>query len=104
MTKDEAVALQVALTQRGLPIGKAGADGWVGAQTRKALRAFQRARGLPATGEPDGPTLAALVVPNEPPIIRKAASAPRLQEPSARTVRNGKRSNQPRGKHVRDRG
>ena len=102
MTKDEAVALQVALIQRGLPIGEAGADGWVGAQTRKAIRAFQRARGLPATGEPDGPTLAALVVPNEPPIIRKAASAPRLQEPSARTVRNDKRSNQPRGKRGQD--
>ena len=103
MTKDEAVALQVALIQRGLPIGEAGADGWVGAQTRKAIRAFQRARGLPATGEPDGPTLAALVVPNEPPIIRKAASVPRLQGPPGRLVTNGKRSNQPRGKRVRDR-
>jgi hypothetical protein len=35
-------------------------DGWLGARTRGALQAFQRARGLPVTGEPDRATLAEL--------------------------------------------
>jgi peptidoglycan hydrolase-like protein with peptidoglycan-binding domain len=35
-------------------------DGVVGARTRAALRAFQEARGLDPTGEPDGSTLAEL--------------------------------------------
>jgi lipoprotein-anchoring transpeptidase ErfK/SrfK len=36
------------------------ADGRVGSRTHAALRAFQAARALPVTGEPDGATLAAL--------------------------------------------
>jgi peptidoglycan hydrolase-like protein with peptidoglycan-binding domain len=36
------------------------ADGVVGGRTRAALRAFQEARGLDPTGEPDGSTLAEL--------------------------------------------
>lgn len=36
------------------------ADGKVGSRTHAALRAFQKARGLPVTGEPSGATLAAL--------------------------------------------
>ena len=38
------------------------ADGVVGARTRAALRAFQEARGLDPTGEPDGSSLAELGV------------------------------------------
>jgi peptidoglycan hydrolase-like protein with peptidoglycan-binding domain len=38
------------------------ADGVAGARTRAALRAFQEARGLGPTGEPDGPTLTELGV------------------------------------------
>ncbi len=35
-------------------------DGWIGAKTRAALEAFQRAEGLPRTGDPDPATIAAL--------------------------------------------
>jgi peptidoglycan hydrolase-like protein with peptidoglycan-binding domain len=38
------------------------ADGIVGARTRAALRAFQEARDLAPTGEPNGPTLTELGV------------------------------------------
>jgi peptidoglycan hydrolase-like protein with peptidoglycan-binding domain len=38
------------------------ADGIVGARTRAALRAFQEARNLAPTGEPNGPTLTELGV------------------------------------------
>lgn len=63
----EAQALLALLFQRlvadgyafpGFDAGKV--DGIIGARTRTALRAYQWARGLPATGEPDGATLDAL--------------------------------------------
>jgi len=39
-----------------------GVDGWYGAQTQRALIAFQKARGLEQTGKPDAATRASLQV------------------------------------------
>lgn len=50
LTKDDRIALQQGLTRRGFDTG--GADGVIGPDTRKALRAYQSSRGLPVTGEP----------------------------------------------------
>ncbi len=51
-------ALQQALARQGFRTG--AADGVWGAQTESAIGNFQRARGMPASGVPDAPTLAAL--------------------------------------------
>jgi peptidoglycan hydrolase-like protein with peptidoglycan-binding domain len=37
-----------------------GADGVIGGKTRAAIEAYQRARGLPVTGDPTMPLLEAL--------------------------------------------
>jgi lytic murein transglycosylase len=50
--------MQRRLTARGFDTG--GADGVVGARTRSAIEAFQRARGLPVTGAPSAELLRAL--------------------------------------------
>ncbi len=50
----EVFEAQLALTRRGLSVGSI--DGVIGAQTRAALRVFQRSEGLPGTGEPDAAT------------------------------------------------
>lgn len=51
-------ALQRALTQKGHRLGEL--DGIYGERTKAAVRAFQRAEGLPATGRADAATLRAL--------------------------------------------
>ena len=51
---------QVALSRRGISCGSL--DGIVGAQTRAALRAFQRSENLPMTGELDADTQGRLAV------------------------------------------
>lgn len=51
-------AAQIMLTYRGIDPGPV--DGQIGNRTRTALRTFQSGAGLPATGEPDDPTMAAL--------------------------------------------
>lgn len=51
-------AVQRALAELGYDPGPA--DGVMGPRTRQAIAAFQRDRGLPATGAVDGPTTAAL--------------------------------------------
>jgi S1-C subfamily serine protease len=51
-------AAQRALAALGYSPGPA--DGAMGPRTRQALAAFQRDQGLPVTGEPDRPTMAAL--------------------------------------------
>lgn len=53
------VALQQALLKAGIPVG-GGADGIFGSMTLGAVRAFQEARGLPATGKVDQATATAL--------------------------------------------
>ena len=50
MTKENRVALQTSLTQRGFDTG--GTDGVIGTKTRGAIAAYQSSEGLPATGEP----------------------------------------------------
>lgn len=58
MTKADRQELQRLLTRAGYDTE--GADGVIGANTRAAIEAFQRARGLPITGEPSRALLALL--------------------------------------------
>ena len=58
LTKDDRIALQRRLTQRGFDTG--GADGVIGSRTTAAIEAFQRDQGLPATGEPSQQLLGTL--------------------------------------------
>jgi len=50
LTKTDRIALQQRLTGLGFDTG--GTDGVIGANTRKAIGAWQASRGLPVTGEP----------------------------------------------------
>ena len=50
LTKDNRVALQQRLTGQGFDTD--GADGVIGPNTEKAIRAYQASRGLPVTGTP----------------------------------------------------
>ncbi|WP_322891295.1 MULTISPECIES: lytic murein transglycosylase [unclassified Yoonia] len=50
LTKPDRIALQNGLTRRGFDTQ--GADGVIGANTTRAIEAFQRAQGLPVTAEP----------------------------------------------------
>jgi peptidoglycan hydrolase-like protein with peptidoglycan-binding domain len=56
----EVERFQAQLERAGHPLPRWGVDGRFGRETSAALRAFQRAQGLPATGTVDGATLAAL--------------------------------------------
>lgn len=64
-------ALQQALQQAGFPLPRWGADGRFGAETQRALKHFQAAYRLPATGTLDARTLAQLAeaaaTPRPPP-------------------------------------
>ena len=61
------VALQAALVAAGVVV-RGGTDGVFGSGTLNALLAFQRAKGLPATGKVDAATAAALgLSPMDPP-------------------------------------
>jgi lipoprotein-anchoring transpeptidase ErfK/SrfK len=55
---------QLALERLGFSAGSH--DGAIGSQTRAALRAFQRTKGLPATGELDATTKAELILDAPP--------------------------------------
>jgi S1-C subfamily serine protease len=59
----QAETTSVAAAQRALAAlgySPGAADGVIGPRTRQAIAAFQRDNGLPVTGEPDRPTMAAL--------------------------------------------
>jgi lytic murein transglycosylase len=58
MTKADRQELQRLLTRAGYDTG--GTDGVIGARTRAAIEAWQRANGLPVTGEPSRELLARL--------------------------------------------
>jgi membrane-bound lytic murein transglycosylase B len=58
LSRDDVRALQAALNDRGFAAG--AADGQFGPASRQALRAWQRAQGLPADGFPTREALAAL--------------------------------------------
>jgi lipoprotein-anchoring transpeptidase ErfK/SrfK len=64
----DTVALQAALDRAGFSPGVI--DGKAGRKTKTAIRAFQAHAGLPATGEPDAATLAALA-PDAQPALRQ---------------------------------
>lgn len=49
-TDDRVRAMQALLALRGFSCGRAGADGWFGADTLKALQRFQKKNGLAADG------------------------------------------------------
>jgi peptidoglycan hydrolase-like protein with peptidoglycan-binding domain len=73
------VALQQALIRAGIAV-RGGADGVFGTGTLAAVIAFQRARGLAATGKVDAPTAAALgLSPMNAPTPTVAPSSVRLQ-------------------------
>lgn len=97
-------AAQRALAALGYSPG--AADGVMGPRTRQAIAAFQRDTGLPVTGEPDRPTMAALgrVVSAQasgtngkpppigaaPPPVAAPAPAPAQSLPGAPRAANGK--------------
>jgi peptidoglycan hydrolase-like protein with peptidoglycan-binding domain len=61
LSRDDVRTLQSALNDRGFAAG--AADGQFGPASRQALRAWQRAQGLPADGFPTRDVLAALQAP-----------------------------------------
>ncbi|RFQ29913.1 peptidoglycan-binding protein, partial [Pseudomonas sp. ATCC 13867] len=50
LSRTERIELQQCLAKRGFDPGTA--DGIIGANTRKAIRAYQQSQGLPADGYP----------------------------------------------------
>ncbi len=58
LTLEDRKALQRGLTRAGYEVGEA--DGVIGRKTLQAIEAFQRARGLPVTGDPSRALLALL--------------------------------------------
>ncbi|MBQ8382143.1 MAG: peptidoglycan-binding protein, partial [Clostridia bacterium] len=58
---EEVRALQILLTGRGYDVGKAGADGEFGADTKTAVEAYQRDHGLSVDGIAGKDTITALL-------------------------------------------
>ncbi|WP_416361437.1 lytic murein transglycosylase [Marinobacter sp.] len=55
LSRDQVIQLQETLSEKGYPSGKA--DGILGSNTRKAIRAFQKSEGMIADGFPSGQLL-----------------------------------------------
>lgn len=69
--------IQRRLLALGHSLPKFGADGYMGDETRSAMKAFQRNAGLPDTGLPDDATLAALFNQAEPsPVVVSSSWMP----------------------------
>jgi lipoprotein-anchoring transpeptidase ErfK/SrfK len=80
LADDHMLTIQVRLDRAGFSPGEI--DGRSGANTRKALEAFQRARGLRPTGRPDRSTVQALrEVAQEPPLTNYALTEADLGGP-----------------------
>lgn len=58
---DDVRAMQQALLAQGYKLPEWGADGQYGDETKKAVTAFQKAKGLPVTGQADEVTLARII-------------------------------------------
>ena len=77
----DAFTIQRALKARGFDLGKSGpnrdgVDGWIGTKTKQAVVAFQRAKGMRATGVVDYLTGVALMAPVDADKPSPAAPAP----------------------------
>jgi len=80
----DTTAFQRALMAAGHKLPKFGADGDFGGETRTAMQAFQRAKGLPVTTKPDAATIAALQAAVAE--MRPASSTPPPASPPAVTA------------------
>ena len=90
-------AVQEALAERGFEPGRI--DGAMGSRTRKALREFQRSVGLPATGEIDAATVAALGLgPPDAGGAPPAAARPRPARPAAPATKATGAAHRPAGR------
>lgn len=69
-SRGQASDLQNRLATAGFPVGRAGADGVIGGDTKMAVKAFQQHYGIPATGAVDGRTWQTLLANPSAPASR----------------------------------